>query len=40
MYQMSRLKVISFDTGKICLGGGVHCPSASSLYIYLYISAF
>ena len=24
------------DTGKTCLGGGImHCPSASSLYIFL-----
>jgi len=22
------------DTGKTCLGGGMHCPSASSYYYY------
>jgi len=24
------------DTGKICLGGGMHCPSASTLTIKLF----
>ena len=23
-------------TGKMCLGGGMHCPSASSYYYYYY----
>jgi len=25
------------DTGKTCLGGGMHCPSASSYYVVSYI---
>jgi len=25
------------DTGKTCLGGGMHCPSASSLSCDLYL---
>jgi len=24
------------DTGKTCLGGGMHCPRASSYYYYYY----
>jgi len=33
------------DTGKTCLGGGMHCPSASSylfidVYIYIFIYLF
>jgi len=27
------------DTGKTCIGGGMHCPSASSLKIFLLKSA-
>ena len=27
------------DTGKTCLGGGMHCPCDSSLFIYLFIMA-
>ena len=25
------------DTGKTCLGGGMHCPSVSSLFILLWL---
>jgi len=28
------------DTGKTCLGGGMHCPSASSLLLLLLFKNF
>jgi len=28
------------STGKMCLGGGMHCPSASSLLCYLLTPHF
>jgi len=24
------------DTGKTCLGGGMHCPSSSSFYVFSF----
>jgi len=30
-----RITDLDRDTGKTCLGGGMHCPGASSLFIVL-----
>ena len=27
------------DTGKMCLGGGTHCPIASSVFVCLFVSS-